>query len=427
MPFGFPFLAYGGILSLIAGFTLLSPSYLSIILGLFRGSVEKIFGPTGKIARGDMMGNIYRFSVALMSVAVSCALVIALLTLISSFRKSLVAWIESTIAADVYVKPASCVSNFCSNPLPDDIVPIIESLPEVKGIDRFRSLEVELFGRKVVAGFADLEAQRKFSPLHGDRERRERAGILERSRQLSISHYLSMQYGLKKGDVIELPTAKGNVAFKIFDTFTSYSTASGFIFMDRKWLREYWGLDDATQVSVYLKESSDPDLFVRKLREKVAGRYALEILNNHDLRGKVLTIFERSFAVTYAIELISIIVSLIGVVNSLLAFVLERKREISIFRYLGGSWNQIRQVLVLSAGVVGISGILLGSVIGSVMSVIFIRVINEISFGWRVDFSVPVLYLSFVGVVLFFTTLLAGYLPSRVAEKIDPMRHISFE
>ncbi len=197
--------------------------------------------------------------------------------------------------------------------------------------------------------------------------------------------------------------------------------------MDRKWLREYWGLDDATQLAVYLKEGMDTGRFVQRLKQALSGKYALEIMNNNDLRKKVITIFNKTFSITYAIELISIIVSLIGVLNTLLALVIERKREISIIRYLGGSWDQIKQMLVLSAGIVGIAGIVLGTVMGFLISVIFIQVINKISFGWEIHFKIPFLYLSIVVLVLFLTTLSAGLLPAKVARKIDPMRFISFE
>ncbi|HTR44602.1 MAG TPA: FtsX-like permease family protein, partial [Thermodesulfovibrionales bacterium] len=106
----FPLLSYLGILLLIGGFTFLSPHYLSVALGILKRPVERVFGATGTIALGDMNGNVYRFSVALMSVAISCSLIVALLTLIFSFRNSLETWIRRTISADVYVKPASCTS-----------------------------------------------------------------------------------------------------------------------------------------------------------------------------------------------------------------------------------------------------------------------------------------------------------------------------
>jgi ABC-type antimicrobial peptide transport system permease subunit len=69
----------------------------------------------------------------------------------------------------------------------------------------------------------------------------------------------------------------------------------------------------------------------------------------------------------------------------------------------------------------------MGGVMGAGMSIIFIEVINRISFGWDISFHLPVLYLAVVTTVLFLTTLTAGLIPLNVARRIDPKRFISFE
>lgn len=147
-PFEFPALAYLGILFIIAGFTFISPFYLSIVLKIIRRPSEKIFMAAGKITLGDMRGNIYRFSVALMSVAISSALLIALFTLISSFRNSLKGWINHYITADVYIKPASCKSNYCFYPLSEDVINSVKASPDVEGVDKFRALHIDFMGKK---------------------------------------------------------------------------------------------------------------------------------------------------------------------------------------------------------------------------------------------------------------------------------------
>ncbi|MDA8241641.1 MAG: FtsX-like permease family protein [Nitrospiraceae bacterium] len=425
MPFDFPFLAYAGILLIILGFTFLSPSYLALLLRLLRRPIEKVFRATGGLTVADMQGSVYRFSVALMSVAISSALIFALLILIFSFRNSLKAWTSRNIAADVYVKPASCRSNFCYFPLSSELVKTIEGLPEVAGIDRFRTLQIDFRGGKIVAGFGNRNIRERLGRTNSRGE--SPVYTYSGDRVVGISKYLSVKYGLKTGGRITLDTPKGKKEFTIIDVFSSYSTTSGFMYLDRKWLKEDWGLDDTTQLGIYLRKGTDTGRFIGRLKAMLLPRYALEITNTAELRESVLSIFDRTFAITYAIELISIVVSLIGVINTLLALVLERKREISIFRYLGGSWAQIRDMLVLAAGIVGITGILMGGVMGPVMSVIFIEVINKISFGWDISFHLPVLYLAVVTTVLFLTTLSAGLIPLNVARRIDPKRFISFE
>ncbi len=428
VPYTFPYLSYGGILLIIFGFTCVSPSHLILMLSVLKRPTEKIFKAMGKITIGDMQGSVYRFSIALMSVAITSALIVALLTLIFSFRISLKKWIENTINADVYIKPLSCTSNYCFQPLSDELITAIEHFPQVAGVDRYRVLQVEVFGRKIITGFGDTGLSRQLvKSRYFNAANEERLKELETGRNVAISEYLGMKYGLKRGDTIELQTPRGKQPFMVTDIFSSYSTTSGFMYLDRRWLKEYWGLDDATQVSVYVEKKVDVAVFIQRLRENFSNTYSVDIMNNQQLRQKIMTIFDRSFSITYAIELIAIVVSLIGVINTLLVLVFEKKREISTLRYLGMNWKQLRDNLILSAGITGISGTILGLAMGYMMSLIFIHVVNRISFGWEIEFRIPLFYLSLLTIGLFLTTLLSSLIPTKIARKIDPKKFISFE
>jgi ABC-type antimicrobial peptide transport system permease subunit len=74
-----------------------------------------------------------------------------------------------------------------------------------------------------------------------------------------------------------------------------------------------------------------------------------------------------------------------------------------------------------------VTGIFLGALMGPLMTMILIHVVNKISFGWEIHFRIPFLYLFGVMLILFLTTLFAGFLPSKVAKRIDPRRFVSFE
>ncbi len=428
-PFSFPILAYAGIVMLITGFTLSSTFYLFTVLKLLGFFIKKILGVIGKISYSDIQGNLHRFSVALVSVAISSALIIAFLTIIFSFRTSLDKWINKNITADVYIKPASCKANYCFYPVSEDVIKTIESFPEVSGIDKFRGMQVDVYGKKVIAGFADIKVKREhIYKKYKDESYEKILSEMEADEPIAgISDFLGIKYGLKKGDMLPVNTPEGIINFKINDVFASYSTTSGFVYIDRKWLEKYWKLDDTTQFSIYLKEGVDANAFIRKVRHVLGADYSLEIMNNQELKNKIIEIFNRTFSITYAIEIISIIISLIGVVNTLLALVFEKKRELSIIRYLGGTWQQITKTFILSAGIIAAAGIFYSIFLGPLMSLILIEVVNKISFGWKIYFSIPYHYIALVLMLLFSTTLLSGLIPSVVVRKIDPKRFIAFE
>ncbi len=424
----FPYLAYGGILVFIFGCTLCAPYYLYLFLKILDRPVKGWAAVTGRIAINDMQGSLYRFSIALMSVAISTSLIVALLSSIHSMKRSLQDWINTYMIADVYIKPASCTSNYCFHAIPKELAEQIAAMAEVESVGRFRALELDYQGKKIVAGFGSTEVWAKHGdPDYLDQTEKSRLSQLDVKREVSISDYLGIKYNLQTGETMELETPQGPKTFTVRNRAISYSTTSGFIYLDRRWLQEFWGLDDETQLTVFVRQGQDVDGFVRKLKADLLNRYSLEIVNNEELRREIVTIFNRSFAVTYAIELIAIVVSLIGVINTLLILVFERKREISVLRYLGGSWNQITGTIVISAGLVGLAGIGLGVLMGPFISMVIIHVVNKISFGWEVGFSAPYGLLGVLTLILFLTTLLAGFLPARIARKVDPKAFVSFE
>ncbi|HYA85776.1 MAG TPA: FtsX-like permease family protein [Nitrospirota bacterium] len=424
--FNFPWLSYGGVVLFILGCTLIAPAYLGASLMAAPKPVSRLFSAGARIAVGDMKGSRYRFSLALMSVAVSAALIVAIVSSVYSLKTSFIDWLNTYIAADVYIKPASCASNFCFYPLADKVARTVEHMPGVEKVGRYRALQLELLGQKVVGGFGNSELLAKYRPNISIKEK-ERLQRLAQYREISISDYLTVKYGLKPGDVVYLQTPKGNIAFTVISTSISYSTMSGFVYLDRRWLKEFWGFDDATQLSVYLAKGQSAGNFVQRLKQTIGSSYALDITDNADFRHAILRIFDRSFALTYTIELIAIVISLIGVVNALLILVFERKREISVLRYLGAAWRQVSQVMVISAGIVAVAGITLGFLMGSAISIVITHVINRISFGWEVSVRMPFLTVFLLMLLLFVATLIASLVPSYLIRKIDAKAFISSE
>ncbi len=67
-------------------------------------------------------------------------------------------------------------------------------------------------------------------------------------------------------------------------------------------------------------------------------------------------IFDRTFAITWALEAVAIVVAMLGAANSLLALVLDRRRELGLLRYLGASRTQIRRMILTEAGFLGLLG-----------------------------------------------------------------------
>ena len=89
---------------------------------------------------------------------------------------------------------------------------------------------------------------------------------------------------------------------------------------------------------------------------------------------------------------------MLGVAATLLTLVLERRRELSMLRLIGAARRQVQRVVVIEAALIGAASQAIGLVVGLALSVVLVYVINVQSFGWTIQFQVPMLFLLQVSV-----------------------------
>ena len=137
-----------------------------------------------------------------------------------------------------------------------------------------------------------------------------------------------------------------------------------------------------------------------------------------ELRSLVITIFDRTFAITYALYVISITIAVLGVVSTLFAMVLERRREIGLLRYLGLRTRDVRRMVYLEAGFIGFLGGVMGVCVGVLLALLLIYVINRQAFGWLIELHMPWDFLVEAVVLVVIAALVAGVYPAGVAARI---------
>jgi putative ABC transport system permease protein len=158
-----------------------------------------------------------------------------------------------------------------------------------------------------------------------------------------------------------------------------------------------------------------------------AGEHRILIFSNRDLRTQALVIFDRTFAITYALEAVAVIVAVIGVAGALLAVVIDRRRELGLLRFLGAAASQVRKLIVVEEGLLGLLATFAGVVQGLTLSLILIFVINKQSFGWTIRFHWPVAVLVGALSVVYIATVLAGLYPANVAVRLNPIEVVHEE
>jgi putative ABC transport system permease protein len=191
--------------------------------------------------------------------------------------------------------------------------------------------------------------------------------------------------------------------------------------------RDLWGDDAITGVALRLAPGADVEGITRDLRGAIAPLQRLSVQPNRAFRDEVLVIFDRTFAITGALNLLAMLVAFVGVLSALLSLQLEKQRELGIMRAVGLTVRQLWGLVMLECGLMGAVAGLLAMPTGFVLSLILVYIINRRSFGWTLQMQVtpgPFIWALAVAVV---AALLAGIYPARRMSRMVTSEAIRFE
>jgi putative ABC transport system permease protein len=210
------------------------------------------------------------------------------------------------------------------------------------------------------------------------------------------------------------------VTLTIAGIYYEYSSSQGYLILDRTTLLQYLPGQPATNAAVYLAPGANRESVLRDVQLRTAS-YGVSVAPNQTLRQAAIEIFDRTFAITWALEAVAIVVAMLGAANSLLALVLDRRRELGLLRYLGASGAQVRGMILMEAAFLGLLALLLGLALGFALSVLLVFVVNKQSFGWTIQFHPAFGLLAGALILVWCVTVLAGFYPARVAARLNPM------
>jgi putative ABC transport system permease protein len=178
---------------------------------------------------------------------------------------------------------------------------------------------------------------------------------------------------------------------------------------------------------VFVTPGAGLEQVAQRIQQHFRGRYPLYVLTRSKFKERVLELVEQPFAVTYALEVIAIVVALLGVTNALYASILERTRELGVLRAVGATQRQVRRIILLEGGIMGVVGGCSGLVAGICLAVILIFVINRQVFGWTLQMTMPVSFAGVALVLLGLATILASVQPARRAARVHLTEAVQYE
>jgi len=347
-------------------------------------------------------------AVSLAAIVASFALMASMAIMVSSFRQSVDAWLDTVLPADLYFRTSNAGD---TGYLEAGFEERVRGIPEVVRADFLRSGRILLDPARPPLVLIARDNAAKAFPLVGH----------QRPGKLWISEAVADVYGVSARMV--LPLNGKNHELPVAGVFRDYARQHGAVLIDRADYIALTGDRRVNDAALWLAPGANAAEVMQALRD-LPGGTALDIASPGEIRAASLRVFDRSFAVTYAMEAVAVLVGLFGLSSSLGALVLARRREFGMLRHLGLTRRQIGSLLAAEGGLLAALGAAAGLAAGAAISLVLIHVVNRQSFHWGMELHVPVGFL--VGLVFLLVSLavVTAVLSGRNAMGMDPVRAV---
>jgi putative ABC transport system permease protein len=375
--------------------------------------------PTLGLAAANLGAAPLRTAVAVASLMIAIGMMVAVAVLVSSFRTTIVAWADETLKADLFVRPLGLGDASTASRFSPHVAERIAAVRGVSSVETLRAVDLPLRGRLTTLAATDLGglAARGSLRLLDGADTRTLERVLPGSMQLLVSEPFASKFGVAAGDSVVFPTPAGPSTFTVAAVYNDYSSDAGVALVDQRTFRRLFRDDSINSIAIYAAGGTDLDR-LRSAVVRAAAPLKVDVETNRELRALVVEIFDRTFAITYALDVIAITIAVLGVVSTLFALVLERRLEFGLLRYLGVTTNGVRAAVLTEAAGIGLLGAALGISVGMLLALLLIFVINRQAFGWLIELHVPWAFLAETVVLVVAAAILAGIFPAGVAARI---------
>jgi putative ABC transport system permease protein len=406
-------ISFGGTFAVIIGVAALTPFVTVMLMRLINEPLGKIFGLLGRLAPRNVIRSQSRTAVAVAALMIAVAVTIGVQVMITSFRTTVVLWLEQTLRGDVYISMPGLSAARLDTPLDPRVNELTKSHPQVESTIAIRVTTVESeYGQvELIAANDEMPMDaRLFLATQGSPAQ---AWQMMRDDGILLSEPLANRLGISStGGTLALLTSGGWIQFPVAGIYADYTSTRGSLRMGLDTYRRLWRDDQINGLAFILTPNADADVVTAELRATLTDIPRIQVNPSSAMRKDALEVFDRTFAITTAMQLVTTLVAFIGVLSSLLALQLEKAREMGILRALGLTLAEMRRLTFWETGLLGMSAGLLALPTGYVLAWILIFIINQRSFGWTLQMQVDVLPFAQAFALAVAAALLAALYPA---------------
>ncbi len=371
-----------------------------------------------------------RTALAVAMVAIGIGTVLWLSLVATSFEHTAVRVFAEAMRADFVVGSTHTGAGTLELPVADDVLDVVRAVDGVAGVVGVRLANWQHAGQAIVLDAFDPDYFRSPRygswPLHGahlpDAWEAVAAG-----RAIVVSSNFARHFATAVGDTVTLATPNGPLPVTVAGITTDFASPRGTIEMSRALYARYWNDPRLTRVFVAAAADAAPGLRDRLRARLAATGGAWRVITSGELIAYFAGQIRRAFSSLSVLAAIILLVVLVGIADTLGAGVVERTRELGTVRALGLRRGDVRRLVLGEALALTAYGLVLATLLGSAIALLWVRTTVPLLLGWIVDLHVPVGVVLGIVVTTAVSCTLAALLPARRAARLEPAAALRWE
>ncbi len=417
-----------GTFTVVIGLAMLTPLVTIGLMAVAVRFTRRVWGALGRMAPREVVNSISRTSIAVAALMVAVAVTIGVSLMVNSFRFTVVTWLDQILHGDIYVSVPGATVSQPTYPLDSEVIPILENWEGVSRVDLLQTAVID-------SPQGPIQISANNNPNDGLEQVYLSTEVppqeiwnLVQQGSILISEPLANRLDLPtSGAELTLYTDQGLHTFPVVGIYYDYASTQGNAIIALNIYRQYWADENITAAALILEPDADIDSITQDLQTQLAPIQSLLIRPNQALRADTLEIFDRTFAITGALQLMTTVVAFVGVLSAMMSLQLDKQRQFGILRAIGLTAKQLWTLVVLETGLMGAVAGLFAMPTGYVLAVILIYIINRRSFGWTMQMQVEPEPFILAFAIAVGASLLAGLYPARRILQRNTSEAIRFE
>jgi putative ABC transport system permease protein len=417
-------LSYFGFI--FSGMVLMLPGLSCWMARILRPAADRVMGSAGALAVDSIILAPRRTSATVGAIMTGVAFVFSIFAFVQSQRAVVIASFERSVNCDLRVFGGSSMS--------EELAARIAAIPGVQDVGRMSGTAIRYKNQTVwlLASDTALQLGRPgFSLEAGDTARARE--LVPNGKALLVSNVFASRWGVKVGDTLALDSPTAHLELPIAGAIEANGQAwlEGVIYIDRALYKQYWQDPRILQLDVDLKPGADAAAMREQIQALASDGQLLFVMTGDEVRrfikGEVESNIDRLFKLFYAQMLIAAFVAAIGIVNTLVISVWDRRREIGIIRAVGGTRGQVAGMVIVEALALGILGLVTAAVKGFFDTYFLSRTASGIFGGYSIPFHLPWGLMMVSVPIVAAVALAAAWWPARIAANTNVVRAIGAE